>query len=202
MNQECTGVILAGGRNLRLPGIRKSFHEIGGLRVMDRIHGMFSRLFHRIILVTNDPAAYAGWDALIVSDIDPSRCSLAGVHAGLFYADTPWCFVSACDTPFLKEDLARFLLSRIRPGLDVVIPETEGGIEPLFAAYSRECLPLIEKTLNTGNYKIRSFFRRNRVDVIPLARVRELDPGLTSFFNINTADDLQRARTMADRDEP
>ncbi|MFH1156024.1 MAG: molybdenum cofactor guanylyltransferase [Pseudomonadota bacterium] len=201
MNQNCTGVILAGGRNIRLPGIKKTFHEIQGRRVMDCIYGMFTSLFDRVIVVANDPGDFVEWDALIVSDIDPSRCSMAGLHAGLFYADTPWCFVSACDTPFLKEDLARHILSCIRPGIDVVIPETEGGLEPLFAAYSRECLPLIEKNLEAGIYMIKRFFRKNRVDTIPLDVVRRIDPGMTSFFNINTPEDLETARQMASREQ-
>jgi molybdopterin-guanine dinucleotide biosynthesis protein A len=200
MNQNCTGVILAGGRNLRLPGIRKAFHDIQGRRVIDRIYAIFSRLFGRVILVTNDPVVFAGWDALIVSDIDPSRCSLAGIHAGLFYADTPWCFVTACDIPFLQEDLVRLLLSRIRPGIDVILPETGGGVEPMLAAYSRECLPSIEKNLASGTFMIKRFFRKNRVDIVPLEAVKKVDPGMHSFFNINTPEDLEAARLMAGRD--
>ncbi|ACN14035.1 MobA [Desulforapulum autotrophicum HRM2] len=197
MTYDCTGVILAGGVNKRLPGIKKTFREIRGRMIMEVIHSLFTDLFDRVIIVANDPAAFGEWDATIVSDIYPHRCPLAGIHAGLFYASTPRVFVSACDTPFLERRLAEYILSQAGPGIDVVIPETDAGLEPLCATYSKHCLPLIETNLKNHIFKINRFFREKRVRRIPMDKIQAIDPEIDSFFNINTPEDLERARAIA-----
>jgi molybdopterin-guanine dinucleotide biosynthesis protein A len=126
-----------------------------------------------------------------------SRCSLAGIHAGLFYASTPWVFVSACDTPFLERRLAEYILSQTAPGADVVIPETDAGLEPLCAMYSKRCLPLIEKNLDDNIFKINRFFKPSRVRKITMDKIQAIDPGIDSFFNINTPEDLEKAWVIA-----
>ncbi len=197
MTLNTTGIILAGGYNSRLPGIKKAFHKIGGEMIMDSTHRLFSRLFNEVIIVTNDPESYSRWDGLIVTDIHPSRCSLAGIHAGLFYASEETAFVSACDTPFLKQALIETILSRTKPGIDVVIPQTFDGLEPLCAAYSKECLPLVEKNLENNIFMVKKFFRKKKVTIIPALEVKKTDPDFLSFFNINTQEDLEKARKIA-----
>ena len=103
----CTGVILAGGLNTRFGGEIKAFLPIGGKRLLDRIFEVFAELFEEIILVTNDPLKYLDWDLFIGSDIFSVRSSLTGIHAGIFYASKPFCFISASDTPFLQKGLDR-----------------------------------------------------------------------------------------------
>lgn len=196
MGYDCTGVILAGGKNLRLPGIKKSFHEIQGTRIMDSIYELFRSLFDEIIIVANEPEAFADWDALIVSDIDPSRCSICGVHAALFYATHPHVFISACDTPFLKRGLAEYILGQVKPGYDVVMPETEGGLEPLCAVYSRDCLPRVEQSIREKRFMIKKAFKKNRIRILPKDVLKRYDPDMRSFFNINTPTDLETARSM------
>lgn len=196
MKHECTGVILAGGRNKRFPGIKKTFREINGKKIMDIIYDIFSSIFEEIIIVTNEPHEFAGWDGLIVSDIDPSRCSLAGIHAGLYYSSKKHIFVSACDTPFLKKELISYILSQITPKFDVVIPQTKSGLEALCAVYSQNSLPIIEKNLQAGIYMVKKFFRKNRVKKISEDTIKRFDPEMNSFFNINTYEDLERAKMM------
>ena len=196
MEHECTGVILAGGRNSRLPGIKKTFHEIGGKKIMDIIYEIFSSVFDEIIIVTNEPHEFAEWDGLIVSDIYPSRCSLAGIHAGLYYSSKKHIFVSACDTPFLKKELIVYILSLINPEFDVIIPETEAGLETLCAVYSRASLPIIEKNLKNRIYMVKKFFKKNRVKTISPKNIKQFDPEMSSFFNINTPEDLEKAKIM------
>lgn len=197
MKAPCTGIILAGGKNLRLPGKKKAFLSIGGKRIIDHIFTLFQELFDEVIIVTNDPLEFMELDAKIVSDISDTRCSLAGIHAGLFYASNPYIFVSACDTPFLSKDLVEYMVNAGEPGKTVIIPETLDGLEPLCAVYSKECLRAIEDNLATKRLKILGFFKKKRTKKIPETLLRKLDPDLKSFFNINTPEDLARAEEMA-----
>lgn len=190
---SCSGVILAGGLSTRFAGENKAFLSVGERRIMDAIYEVFRSSFDEIIIVTNRPSDYLEWDAKIVTDIFPVRSSLTGIHTGLFYAAHPFIFVTACDSPFIQKDLVTIMLENIEPHLSVVIPDTAKGMEPLFAVYSKTCLPVMEKHIKEEKFKIQRMFHKFKVKKIMEETLREKDPDLISFFNINTAEDLARA---------
>ena len=196
MKLDCSGAILSGGQNSRFSGQNKSLLTVGDKRIIDRMMGCFSELFDEIILVTNDPTAYLEWDVNIVTDIFPIRCSLTGIHSGLMYSTNPFTFFSACDTPFLSADIVRAVIEAIESNKDVIIPHTKEGYEPLCAAYSKNCLKSIEDHLNRQEFKIQGFFESVRVKEIAEEQLRNKDPQLLSFFNINTPEDLSYANSV------
>lgn len=197
MRSDCTGVILAGGRNSRFPGKKKALRRVGDAMILESIYKAFTPLFKEVIIVVNDPKAFCGWDMNIVTDIDPSRCALAGLHAGLFYASTPYIYITACDTPFITSSIIEYMINQIEPGYDVILPRTDDGLEPLSAVYSKECLPLIEEKLNDNIFMIKKFFRKKKVKEVPADQLRQIDPAMQFIFNINTSGDLETAQTMA-----
>jgi len=196
MKFPCTGVILAGGMNTRFSGQDKAFLSVGGKRIIDRLYSIFNALFEDIILVTNDPYKYLEWDINIVTDLYPVRSSLTGIHAGLFYTSNPFAFFAACDIPFLKKELVETLINNIEQGIDVVVPETKAGFEPLCAVYSKECLKQVEQQIIQNKLAIRHLFKKRRVKKIPEKVLREKDPDLISFFNINTPHDQEKAEKI------
>ena len=185
---------MAGGENSRFSGKNKALVSIGGKRILDRIYEVFTILFDKIILVTNDPLQYMEWDFDIVTDIFPIRSSLTGIHTGLFYITTPYAFFVACDIPFIKKELIGILLDNVEPGIDIVIPETSKGVEPLCSVYSKRCFKPIEEQLEKKSLKIQRVFQKVRVKKISEDILRTIDPDLVSFSNINTPDDLARAK--------
>jgi molybdopterin-guanine dinucleotide biosynthesis protein A len=196
MKHSCSGVILAGGLSTRYGGENKAFLRVGGVRILDRLFAVYTQIFDEIILVTNNPVEFLEWDALIVSDIFPVRSSLTGIHSGLFYAGHPFAFFSACDTPFLKKEVVESVLEQIDPADDLVIPQTSKGFEPLCAAYSKRCLKPAEEHLRANKLKIQLALQKSRIKRIPEERLREKDPELVSFFNVNTPEDMARAEQM------
>jgi len=185
MKNMFTGVILAGGKNSRFSGKNKALVHVGGKRILDHIYEVFTILFDKIILVTNDPVQYMEWDFDIVTDIFPIRSSLTGIHTGLFYITTPYAFFAACDIPFIKKELIEILLDSVEPNIDIVIPETSKGLEPLCSVLEKQSL------------KIERMFQKVRVKKISEDILRTIDQDLLSFSNINTPDDLVRAKQAA-----
>ena len=192
----CTGVILSGGLANRYDGTEKALLQVGGRRILDRIYDIYRELFDEIILVTNNPEKFLAWDLLIVSDLFPIRSSLTGIHAGLFYMSKPYGFISACDTPFLKKEMVETIIGKIEAHIDIVMPETTAGLEPLCAAYSKRCLEAAQNHLEREKLKITQTFRKNRIKTISEKALRKIDPELRSFFNINAPEDLARAEEM------
>ena len=191
-----SGVILSGGLAARYDGTEKALLQVGGVRILDHIYDIYSQLFEEIILVTNSPQKFLEWDLLIVSDLFPIRSSLTGIHAGLFYMTNPFAFISACDTPFLKKEMVETVIGKIEAQIDIVMPETSAGFEPLCAAYSKRCLEAAQNHLEQKKLKITKTFRKSRIKTISEKVLRKIDPDLQSFFNINTPGDLQRAEEM------
>jgi len=196
MTFPCTGVILSGGLNSRFDGKNKAFLSVGGRRIIDRLLDVFSDLFDEIILVTNHPQHFLKWDLTIVTDIFDLRSSLTGIHTGLFYMKNPYAFFSACDTPFLKKEMVEILVEQIEQKIDIIMPETAAGFEPLCAIYSKRCLKPAEVHLMANKVKIQWAFRSNRIKHIAENQLRQVDPELRSFLNINTPEDLARAEEI------
>jgi molybdopterin-guanine dinucleotide biosynthesis protein A len=188
-----TGAILAGGRATRFGGTDKALLEVDGRSILDRLLDAFDGLFDEILLVTNDPVRYLPWDLWLVSDVRSRRSSLTGLHSALFYATGPHVFVAACDLPFLKRETVRRIAAAARAGVDVTVPETTDGIQPLCAVYAKSCLKPVEALLDRGEFRIRRFFPQVRVVRIAEAELREIDPDLSSFFNVNTPEALAEA---------
>lgn len=194
---DCTGVILAGGTNSRLPGKKKTFHRVGKASMLENLTTLFTGLFKEVILVVNDPGAFTGADAMVVRDIIPARCALAGLHAGLFYASSPWVYATACDVPFANEKVIRHLLKARVQGKEIIVPRTREGLEPLSALYHKSCIPRIEKNLEDNIFMIKKFFKTKKVREISPGTLEKLDPGMHFKFNVNTPEDLATARAMA-----
>jgi len=187
---------LSGGLNKRMEGKNKALLSVGRQSILDRLQAAFEGLFHEVLLVTKDPLQYLSWDLKIVTDLLPTRSSLTGIHTALFHVSTPYAFITACDTPFLKTGLIRILLNELEPKWDVIMPVTEQGNQPLCAIYSKRCIAPIEDQLNKGDLKILNFFSKIKVKEISEERLRQADPELISFFNINRPEDLTTAEKM------
>ncbi|MHC1697492.1 MAG: molybdenum cofactor guanylyltransferase [Geobacteraceae bacterium] len=193
-----TAVILAGGKSSRMKS-NKALLPFCGELFIERIHRQLSALFSEVILVTNTPEIYRFLPCRMVPDEFPGLGSLAGIHAGLKQSKTEHIFVVACDMPYLNSELICHMLSKASDS-DVVIPESEGGFEPLHAVYSKNCLPVIEAALKNGPGRIVDCFDWNRVSVLPKEEIATVDPEFLSFRNINTPDEYFRFREeMHDR---
>lgn len=200
-----TGVILAGGKSSRM-GSNKALLPYRGGRFIEAIYRQLSGLFDEVLVVTNAPEQYAFLGCRMVSDIYPEMGALAGLHAGLAHSRTPHIFAVACDMPYLNDTLIRALVARRHQG-DVIIPESDDGLEPLHAVYGRSCLPAMETALTNGKRRLVSFFPEIWPIIVPGETVRFVDPHLDSFRNINTLADYydlrdgERVGHYANRDD-
>lgn len=195
---KVTGVIQAGGKSTRMGGRPKALLELGGQRIIERVVEAVAPAVSDLIIVTNTPELYAFLGLSMVADVYPDRGSLGGIYSGLKAAAGDAAFTVACDMPFLHPEVVRLVVERAESG-DVVIPRVGDQLETLHAAYAKSCLPHIEERLVAGRLKIVEFFERVRVVEIPEAEVaRFRDPAIV-FMNVNTPDELDRAREIVAR---
>ena len=191
-----SGVIQAGGRSTRMGGRPKALMELGGRRIVERVLDAVAPAVDDLLLVTNTPDLYASLGLPMVADVYPDAGSLGGIYSGLKAAPGETAFTVACDMPFLHPAVVRLVVARAGEA-DVVIPRVGGQLETLHACYAKSCLPHIEERILAGRLKIVGFFERVRVIEIAEAEVaRHRDPAVV-FMNVNTPEELERARALA-----
>jgi molybdopterin-guanine dinucleotide biosynthesis protein A len=85
----------------------------------------------------------------------------------------------------------------VAPGFDVVIPKIGDKMEPLHAIYSKNCAKPMESLIKQDNLKITAFFNSVKVRYVEKEELDRFDPEHSSFFNVNTEADLEKAHRIA-----
>jgi len=192
---KVTGVVQAGGKSTRMGGRPKALIQLGGRSIVERVVAALTPVVDDVLVVTNTPELYAFLGLPMVADVYPDHGSLGGIYSGLSAAGEI-AFTVACDMPFLHPEVVRLVVARAGEG-DVVIPRVGEQYETMHAAYGKACLPHIEERLRTGRLKIVGFFDRVRVVEIGEAEIARFRDPAVAFMNVNTPDELERARALA-----
>lgn len=212
---KISAIILAGGRSSRM-GYNKALLPLEGVPVMERLVRELEEVADRVIIAGGRPEDYDMFDREHVSDIFPNAGPLAGLHAGLAAASTPWCLVVACDLPFANRAVLNWLAEAARAaeaagwsqdnggekgepeeglGLEAIIPVVQGRVQPLLAAYRRSVLAGLEEELRNGNLKMTRWIEGLRVKYADGALLADMAgmPQERISFNMNRPGDYQQA---------
>lgn len=195
---EISGIILAGGKSSRMK-FNKAFAEIGGQRIIDILIKNFNKNFAETIIICNEPQLFSNMGVQVYTDLIPRLGPLSGIHAGLTYARNNRVFVCGCDMPFVSMEIVEYLLGRLGDH-DSAVTEIEGQLQPTAAVYSRRCLPLLNECLENGWLKLtRLFHEQLDAVVVDESELTVFGDVHELFFNINNADDLERAQIIGGR---
>ena len=186
---NCTGVILAGGENRRMP-VPKAFIKVRGGKIIERSLGIMKCLFSEIFIITNSPAEYVYLGVPMLGDAYDVRGPMTGILTSLISSSNRWVFATACDMPFINEELIRYGAS-VRDGYDAVTPLLDGMTEPLFSFYSKRLVPSMERTVLSGKTGLKDFLNTKRVKYLKEKEIRKIDPEISSFVSFNTPEDLE-----------
>lgn len=198
-------VVLAGGRSERM-GYCKYGACLAGVPLYAYPLRRLEAVCKRQIVVENaglvEPSYAPG--SLVVHDVMSDGGPLAGIQAGLAASDSWFNFVIAADMPFACPSLVAAMADyAVEGNLDIVYPNVDGLLEPLFAVYSQRVTVSALELLHAGHRSIRELFHDPRLNVAAVDRefVVRHDERLLSFFNVNTPDDLIMARLMMHESE-
>ncbi|MGE5543905.1 MAG: molybdenum cofactor guanylyltransferase [Bacillota bacterium] len=194
---KASSIVLAGGRSSRMQ-TNKAFTEFNGQKLIENILDKVSQVFAEVILVTNDPENYfyyANESVRIVSDLIPRKGPLSGIHTGLFFASYDVTLAVPCDMPFMDMDLAVHMVELLGDH-DAVVPRIGSYFQPLFAAYSKRCLPVIEDSLLADRLKISDIYKSLDILYLEESEIRRFGDPDVIFHNINNRDDLKHAEGL------
>lgn len=187
MIADCTAVILAGGDSRRM-GQDKAMLPLHGKPLLQHVSESMTQLFPVVIVSVRGPRA--GLDLPQVCDALSDGGPLAGLAAALGHIETPWLFAVGCDMPFVSPGVMAVLADR-RDGHQAVVPVVQGHPQPLAAFYRRDCLDAIRDIqAGSGKRSLRALLERLDVCYVDEAELREFDPQLRSFFDLDTPEDV------------
>jgi molybdenum cofactor guanylyltransferase len=197
------GAILAGGASRRF-GSPKALATVGGRAIVERVRDVLEEAVGHTVLVANAPELFAGLQLPSRPDAHPGAGPLAGIEAALRWAEEegrPGALVAACDMPFLDPRTLRLFVDRARqavPSLDAVAVSMNAARNPPLCAYfSIRCLPAVARLLGGDDRSVRALLSSVAAAWVPREEIARFRDPATTFFNVNTPDDLRRAEQIA-----
>lgn len=138
-----------------------------------------------LINANRNAETYATFGHPVIADrVGDFAGPLAGIHAGLVACTTPLLAIAPCDAPCLPRDLvSRLLDALLRADAQMAIPETDSGLQPVFALMKREVLASLVACLASGQHRMQDWCRELPLCVVDF-------PDERAFANINTLEEL------------
>jgi molybdopterin-guanine dinucleotide biosynthesis protein A len=192
-----TGLVLSGGESSRM-GQEKGLVNLNGDPMVSYVVNSMLDLVDEIIIsvakgraALYDEYSEIGFD--IVEDNEPGFGPIQGVVSAMRKMRGDYVLVGPCDTPFLKQEICKLVLSKAE-GRDGAVPMVKGMYEPLHGAYRKDtALKAFEEVLAKGAGRLVDVYDRLDIAKVEEDELRAVDPELDSFWNLNEPDDLVRA---------
>src|SRR3989338_6028167 len=191
MVKRLTGVILAGGVSQRM-GQEKACLPWGDATLLEHCIDTLRPAVDEIIVAVSDAQRFDLRNVQVVEDLIPGAHALGGLYTGLRAASSGWCFVCACDMPFVNPRLVRALAVQAH-GYDAVIPKTTQGLQPLHAVYATSALGAMEAQLRRRQWDLHALVTQVRAKILEPDAIHVFDPEERSFLNLNSPEDYRRA---------
>lgn len=196
MYDDITGIILAGGKSLRM-GQDKALLTIGGQTVIGRIATLMKSLFAHNLIIANDLNAYGFLELTVMTDVHPGLGPLGGLHAGLSRTSTERNLVISCDLPLMNRQVIE-CLTKSPVQSPIVLTHACRRQQFFPGLYSKRLLPLIERMLITAapvsagkdrSLSLYTLAEKAQAVFIDVEKMPFYDKRL--FFNLNTLADFE-----------
>ena len=201
-----SAVILAGGSSRRF-GQNKGLLELAGIPLVLHVVDKALPVVDEAVVVVSSDAQRKAFTCLlqdkatVVVDKFEKQSPLVGALTGFERVRGKHSLLLPCDTPFISNRVLSLLLD-LCSNRNATIPRWPNEyIEPFQAAYHTEsAVRAAEIALKEKKSDMQSMILpMTRVRYISTLVLRQMDPKLLTFFNINTPEDLKRAESILKR---
>jgi molybdopterin-guanine dinucleotide biosynthesis protein A len=182
--------LLVGGASQRM-GSDKAQLPLDGSALATRIARVLAAISEELWLVGGSPPADA--PGRRIADLPGPQCSLRGLASALRACEAEWVLVVATDLPLVSAELLLGLAAW--PDADAVVPRDARGTHALCARYrKRAVLPIAEQRLAAGELALRGVLDAVATSYVEGETLAALDPDAMALVNVNTPEELARAR--------
>jgi molybdenum cofactor guanylyltransferase len=195
------GVVLAGGKSQRF-GEDKSQVELGGKLLIEYILSEITEEFNKILVVSNSSINFKNSEKIsVIEDIKKNLGPLGGVLTAMKWVkdnnkDYKWISTFPADTPFFKRSILKKFLQDIRfEESKLFFIKSNNTRHNIFGLWSIDLMDKLEEDLNKGERKVEVWANSIGVKTVNIEFLNK-DP----FFNINTKEDLEKAKDRLKND--
>ena len=137
----------------------------------------------------------------MIVDKDDFQSPLIGALTGFENAIGQYSILLPCDVPLISSQIAQFLFDLSNNRCAVIPRWPNGYIEPLQAVYhTKSALIATSMALNQGLMNMKSMIDNlKRVRYISTTVLEQIEPEFSTFYNVNTPSDLQKAEYLLNK---
>jgi len=197
-----SAIVLVGGAASRAGGREKYFFTFQGRTFIERLIDTLQGVADEIVVVARDPGQCERFSHLdgirCIPDLRQGLGPIGGLHAGALAVHGEYVFVAACDMPCIHPGVVNLLFDAA-VGYDAAIPCWNADmLEPLHAVYRTRAL--LDYLGEHDSLSLRPMIWSLNTRYVPVEKIREIDPGLMTFTNINNMEDLESIDPSSERE--
>jgi molybdopterin-guanine dinucleotide biosynthesis protein A len=200
-HSKILGTVLAGGKSVRL-GMDKSQVKLADKLLIDYILSEIIEEFKEILIVANNSIDFQKSNKIsVIEDFKKDLGPLGGVFTAMKWIkdnnkNYQWVSTFPTDSPFFKNKILKDFFNEIHPGESkLFFIKSNNTRHNIFGLWSLELMNKLEEDLNKGERKVEVWANSVGVKVINMDFEKD-DP----FFNINTKEDLEKAKAKIGND--
>lgn len=190
-SEQITGLVLAGGRGMRMGGTDKGLEPFRGEPLACHAMRRLTPQVGAVMINANRHLdRYASFGVPVIPDATTDFAGpLAGLRAGLSHCATDYLVSVPCDTPLFPADLVHRLSMALDAGggmAAIAVTDGQGGRQrhPVFCLIKRAALPSLDDYLAGGGRRVGEW-----LDKIRCAEASFDDEA--AFTNLNTREELE-----------
>jgi molybdenum cofactor guanylyltransferase len=203
------GFVQAGGGSTRF-GADKALIEFEGKTLLARTVELVSSVCDETKIVA-PLGKYGDATVPILADRWPGQGPLGGILTALHYANGRlgrsaetqaadrgrYALILSCDMPFLTREWLAYLCDRaVNSTAQVIVPDSEKGLEPLCACWRTDAVSTVKAAFDGGVRKVTEAMKRLPMEVLDESAWKRFDTDGRLFWNMNTPADYEEARRV------
>lgn len=200
-HNKILGVVLAGGKSQRF-GQDKSQVKLNGKILIDYILSEIIDEFKETLIVTNQSISFMSSKKItVIEDFKKGLGPLGGVLSAMKWIkdnnkEYSWISTFPADTPFFtKKELKSFYNDIKIENNKLFFIKDKNTRHNIFGLWSLDLMDQLETALYNGERKVEIWANSIGVSTVNI-EYKNINP----FFNINTIDDLEKAKKIKNDD--
>ena len=200
-HNKILGVVLAGGKSQRF-GQDKSQVKLNGKILIDYILSEIIDEFKETLIVTNQSISFMSSKKItVIEDFKKGLGPLGGVLSAMKWIkdnnkEYSWISTFPADTPFFtKKELKSFYNDIKIENNKLFFIKDKNTRHNIFGLWSLDLMDQLETDLYNGERKVEIWANSIGVSTVNI-EYKNINP----FFNINTKDDLEKAKKIKKND--
>ena len=200
-HNKILGVVLAGGKSQRF-GQDKSQVKLNGKILIDYILSEIIDEFKETLIVTNQSISFMNSKKItVIEDFKKGLGPLGGVLSAMKWIkdnnkEYSWISTFPADTPFFtKKELKSFYNDIKIKNNKLFFIKDKNTRHNIFGLWSLDLMDQLETDLYNGERKVEIWANSIGVSTVNI-EYKNINP----FFNINTIDDLEKAKKIKNDD--